>query len=285
MNQEEALKRLQATELEMLRVFRDWCSKKHITWFIDSGTVIGAIRHEGFIPWDDDIDVGLPRKDYDRLLAESKIDFPAGYSIHTSSDSGYTSLFAKMYKDGTVFATNNSIHSGCDQAIYIDIFPYDFLPADKKARKKQSLACANCQRLMYLHYLSDISVPHKGWAGTIEKILCKLGHFIAKKALSPDKIQNKFDSLADYKGDVCNKMMSLPWCGYVPEFEYDDLLPPTQVRFAGLEVPAPHNPISYLKKLYGNWEVLPPVEERHTHMPRRLVFGDSSEWFSDNSIK
>ena len=112
MSQQAALKKLQATELEILLVFKKWCNENNITWFIDSGTCLGAMRHQGFIPWDDDIDVGLPRKDYERLLALSKDGFPEGYSIHTSEDDGYTSLFAKMYKDETVFATQTR---GCGQ--------------------------------------------------------------------------------------------------------------------------------------------------------------------------
>mgnify|MGYP004510167333 CR=1 FL=1 len=281
MNQEEALRRLQETELEMLRVFKDWCADKDITWFIDSGTVIGAVRHQGFIPWDDDIDVGLPRKDYELLLAESACDFPEGYSIHTSADAGYTSLFAKMYKDGTVFDTANTLYSGCEQAIFIDIFPYDYLPVDKADRKRQKSVCAGCQRMMYLHYLSDIAVPHSGILGACEKFGCKVGHQIAKRALNPVAIQKRFDKAAAYDGETCKTMMSLPWCGYMPELDEDVLLPISQAIFEGLEVPAPHKPVQYMEQLYGDWATLPPVEERHTHLPKRLVFSDGTEWRED----
>lgn len=285
MKKNEALSRLQSVELEMLRVFRDWCAEKEITWFIDSGTVIGAIRHQGFIPWDDDIDVGLPREDYNRLLLESAIDFPEGYSIHTSDDYGYTSLFAKMYKDGTAFDTDSSLQSECKQAIYIDLFPYDYLPVSKKERRRQGVTCANCQRLMYLYYLSDIAVPHRGVLGVAERVACKLGHCIVGALIDPHLIQAKFDAAVDFGGQVGTTMMSLPWYGYVPEYEEDTLIPTVSVQFEGLKVPAPHNPVKYLEQLYGDWETIPPVEERHTHMPRRLVFDNGDEWRDEDSCK
>lgn len=100
---------------------------------MDSGTVLGAKRHGGFIPWDDDIDVGMLRTDYDRFIRLSQSGFIEGYSVHTPDNTeGFAGMFAKIYKDGTSFDTEETLYAGLKQGIFIDIFPYDYLPADQK---------------------------------------------------------------------------------------------------------------------------------------------------------
>lgn len=281
MSQQAALKKLQATELEILLVFKKWCNENNITWFIDSGTRLGAMRHQGFIPWDDDIDVGLPRKDYERLLALSKDGFPEGYSIHTSEDDGYTSLFAKMYKDETVFATDITEEAGGSQGIYIDIFPYDYLHNDVKYRVKQERKCANYQKMMHLYYLSNIKVPHAGALGKLEKLLCHVGHFLIKPFADPHRIQERFNLEAQVGSEDSNILECLSFAGYAPSIMKETLLPVSELEFEGLRVPAPHDPVRYLELMYGDWTVLPPVEERHTHLPRKIVFSDGTEWASN----
>lgn len=280
MDEKEALKRLQLTELEMLKVFKGWCEENRLTWFVDSGTALGAMRHKGFIPWDDDIDVGMPRADYNRMLSLAERSFPNGYSIHTDADHGYTSLFAKMYKDGTVFSTNITEQTGCAQSIYIDIFPYDYVPKQKEDRALLLRKCSNAQKLMYLHYLDDVAVPHNGLLGLVERAICKIAHPIARRILKPAKISENFNqriatALIDANYD---KMTSYPWAGYIPVFDTDDLLPVSYLQFEDVRVPAPHDPDKYLTLLYGEWRKLPDENERHTHLPVRLLFNDGSSW-------
>lgn len=280
MSQQVALERLQDTELEMLKVFKKWCSEKGITWFVDSGTCLGAMRHQGFIPWDDDIDVGVPRKDYDRLLTLAKEDFPEGYSIHTSEDPGYTSLFAKMYKDGTVFSTGLTMDAGGFQGIYIDIFPYDHVAFEERHHAKQERKCANLQRMMYLYYLNNVQVPHAGLLGSAERFLCSIGGFFVRKFANPISIQESFDCEARGGGSESNEMENLTFSGYVPAIKEDVLLPVSQLEFEGMKVPAPCDPEKYLSLMYGDWTALPPVEERHTHLPKKIVFSDGATWSS-----
>lgn len=280
LSQKTALEKLQNTELEMLRVFKEWCSEKGITWFVDSGTCLGAMRHRGFIPWDDDVDVGVPREDYDQLLVLAKEDFPEGYSLHTSADSGYTSLFAKMYKDETIFSNDLTMAAGGSQGIYIDIFPYDYLSSEAKLRARQERKCANLQRLMYLHYLADVQVPHNGLLGSLEKLLCSVGHFFIRPFSDPARIQESFDREAKSGNKESAVMECLPFAGYVPAIEEEILLPVSYLEFEGLKVPAPRDPERYLRVMYGDWTVLPPDGERHTHLPKRIVFSDGVEWNS-----
>ena len=106
MNNTEALKKLQDIELDILIMLKDFCLQHDISWFLDGGTVLGAARHKGFIPWDDDIDIGMLREDYDRFVSLAKTELPSGYSLHDWSNTpGYSAMFAKVYKDNTKFYT------------------------------------------------------------------------------------------------------------------------------------------------------------------------------------
>jgi len=123
------LLKLQQTELEILKFFDELCSQHGLTYFITAGTLLGAVRHLGFIPWDDDIDVVMPRKDFDRLAEICREYLPAEYFYQSrKTDADYPFFFAKIRKNGTRVTepTLNKVtmHTG----IYIDIFPLDACP-------------------------------------------------------------------------------------------------------------------------------------------------------------
>lgn len=130
---QDSLQRLQAIERDIVAVIDKICRENDIEYFIDGGTCLGAVRHGGFIPWDDDVDLGMPKADYDRFCAIAPELLPAGYSLHTSTNTrGFSGLWAKVFKDGTRFIDDNSREAGCEQGVFVDIFPYCQLDADSK---------------------------------------------------------------------------------------------------------------------------------------------------------
>jgi lipopolysaccharide cholinephosphotransferase len=115
-------------------VFVSLCEKHNLCYFFTGGTLLGAVRHKGFIPWDDDIDVGMLRKDYEKLIYICKKEQPAGYFLQEARTYGkYWHTYAKLRKDNTLVLENNpppfipNEHRGVD----IDIFPYDATSSDK----------------------------------------------------------------------------------------------------------------------------------------------------------
>ena len=136
----EVLKRLQQTELEILKDFASVCDKYKLPYFVVYGTAIGAVRHHGFIPWDDDTDVAMLRKDYDRFLEVVDQELGDKYKILTPEiDKNYAGSVTHLQRKGTKFVPEFSKDLKCDMCIDLDIFPLDHVAMDPKKAKIQEL--------------------------------------------------------------------------------------------------------------------------------------------------
>ena len=279
MDEAEALKKLQRSELDILIAVAKLCDEHGLRWWLDSGTALGAIRHEGFIPWDDDIDIGMPRDDYDRFLKLAAEYLPEGFSLHTALNTGaFAGLFAKVYKDHTRFENAESRASGITPGMFLDVFPYDYVPRDTKSRKKLLRQIFFLQRRSYLYFSYVITTPHKqGPLSVIEKAGCSILHSVERRFVKDSSVyQRAYDSCvanAPQDGLLC----PATWHSQ-PVFEAYELLPTATAVFEGYQFPVPNNPDGYLEKLYGDWRKLPDPADRHTHLPLLLDFGDGTVW-------
>ena len=118
--------------LEMLDKFISVCEKYELNWFADSGTLLGAIRKGKIIDWDDDIDIIMPRDDYNRLLAVGQKEFESPYFFQTPQTDSLFSIHAKIRYDGTTFLTEKEYAGSHHKGIFIDIFPLDSVPDDEQ---------------------------------------------------------------------------------------------------------------------------------------------------------
>lgn len=278
-NSAETLRKLQMTELEILKVIKDFCEEHHIEWFVDGGTALGARRHEGFIPWDDDVDVAMVGEEFDRFLRLAEEGLPEGYSLHTSRNTpGYAAFFAKVYKDGTRFVTAETEEAGCPQGIYVDVFAYDRLPADPRERERRIRLARRLQHLSYLYHAKTIQVPGRGLLGSLQRLGCRVAHVFVHALMSPRSLERKFaEEVRSGISDPSDDCLNLCWTNAGP-FPLDVLLPVSTLTFEGVEVPVPRDCDRYLEILYGDWRALPSPEERHTHFPKLLDFGDGVVW-------
>lgn len=132
----EVLKKLQKVQTEILEDYIKVCEKYNLTYFMLGGTGIGVVRHQGFIPWDDDIDVAMPREDYDRFMEVMESELGDKYKILTPLvDKNYACNVTHLQKKGTKFVPYTSRKMKCDLCIDIDIFPLDHMPDDPKKGK------------------------------------------------------------------------------------------------------------------------------------------------------
>ena len=133
----EQLKCLQEIEIDILKEIERVCDVLDIQYFANYGTLLGAVRHKGFIPWDDDIDICMLRKDYDRFILEAPKVLKKGYTLqHFLVDPNTPTYHAKVRKDGTRFAEDYIENMPIHQGIFVDVFPYDKTADDEECRKK-----------------------------------------------------------------------------------------------------------------------------------------------------
>lgn len=129
------MKKVWAVELDLLYEFSRICEKHQLKWFAHAGTMLGAIRHKGFIPWDDDIDVVMPRIDYEKLcgIAEKELSYPY-FLQNEDSDPLFGKLFSKLINLQTTCIEYSDKDSPSKHCIFIDVFPYDHIPDDDRVR-------------------------------------------------------------------------------------------------------------------------------------------------------
>ena len=278
MEKQEALRKLQMVELDILEAFASFCDENNLTWFLDSGSALGAVRHKGFIPWDDDIDVGMLREDYDRFIELTSCQFVEGYSVHTARNTtGFAGMFAKIYKDGTSFDTEETLDAGLNQGIFVDIFPYDYLAEKRIAQLRQRFGAKIWQSVSYLMHSSHIVVPHKGIIGSLERGLCSWAHHIVKRMFSAEIVCRRFENAIKCNSEASSLLLPFAWPNIkgIPE---PVLVPVSYAEFEGLSFPCPARAINYLEQMYGNWSIIPDPENRRTHLPLRIDFGDGTVW-------
>lgn len=128
------LRALQMVELEIMRIFTEICDRHNLRYYIVGGTMLGAVRHKGFIPWDDDMDVGMPRLDYEKFMEIAPAELPEGFAVRSfRHDESYDRCFSKLVNTRVVL-TNDSNTVQTTEFAWLDIFPFDGMPGSRLGR-------------------------------------------------------------------------------------------------------------------------------------------------------
>lgn len=156
----ELLRKVQIEQLELAKEIKRVCEILNIPYFLDAGTLLGAIRHEGFIPWDDDLDMGMLRSAYDKFLKEAPAVLGEEYFLQTwHSDLNYGLPFAKLRKNNTVYKEEAAQNSGAHCGFYVDIFPYDVYPEDERKQQWQKRDMIYTDVLLW----QNVDISHGLW--------------------------------------------------------------------------------------------------------------------------
>ena len=252
----EKRKKIWAIELDIYLELAKVCKKHNLTFWGDGGTLLGAIRHNGFIPWDDDMDIIMPREDYNKLLKIGPEEFKNPYFLQTPyTDPGFVFSYTKLRNSNTSCISKWFAKGGFNHGIHIDIFPLDYINLDKFEEEKAIITECIMKNSSYMRRNSVDILEGK-----------RLENY--KKYQTDDPIREyetmqKIASNPDYKGSeyVANCI--------VPSIEssaqiwksswYKDTL---MHQFETIELPIPKEYDKRLKAVYGDYMKFPPIENR-----------------------
>lgn len=250
------LRQCQLTELYLLDVFVEICDKHNLQYFLNYGTLLGAMRHQGFIPWDDDIDVGMPWKDYRKFLKIAPMELSGQFLLQTPQRyPGVEAPFTKLRDTQSFFCeVHTQVSLPC--GIYIDIFPMIKFP--KLSRSKSVFLtniCATAWQSARIHR----TLPHGSvlgiWVSGIKAFVWTAIYMVSFLLIKALKL-------------ICPCIWKVhPSFGLVPYqgFPNQTLFPLRKQLFEGKEYAIPNDPDAVLTQYYGDWRTPPPPEKRVWH--------------------
>ena len=256
----EQIEKLKLIEIELLRCFIGVCEKLEINYFVIGGTLLGAVRHKGFIPWDDDIDVGLKREDFElfrKKAPELLNDYIFMQDIYT--DKNVPISFIKLRDNRHLFLEKAVSTFAINQGVYIDVFPLDYYPESKIKQ-----LYFNIKNNIYIQRVNlefpDIIKSHTRSRRVYDRLLKFIFPDYRKVVAYRDGLYKKQSKQATKY--ICN------YCGawgkreIVPSFYFDRYI---YLDFEDLKVKAPKDFDNYLKHIYGEYMMLPPENKRVPH--------------------
>ena len=269
MENQDYLRKLHGEILRIMDEIHRVCTKNGLTYYIVGGTLLGAVRHQGFIPWDDDLDIAMPRDDFDRFIqiAEKELG-PDFYLNWITTNPNYWNIYPKVCLGGTTF-DEGFIKCDRPMGIFVDIFPLDLSPEYSPSLEKAK------KLIRRLHYVS-LERSTRYMRGIKSFAYKTISLFVPNKlcykwqrhlALSASKKGKSHYANFGSQYALRKQVMPVEWYGKGVPLCFED-------RYYNAPAAYPR----VLESIYGkNYMRLPPVEKRRSHYPERVVFSDHTE--------
>lgn len=298
----ETLRAIQVLCTFILEEIDRVCKILDIHYFAYAGTALGSVRHQGFIPWDDDADVALLRDDYERFIREAPKHLREPFIIQdVHNTKNWSSISSCLAIKGITFVPANINPITSHKYLGVDLFALDALDNNLRKRKKQLRSCFFWGRIIYIRATPRPFIPYRGLkkfaihsACTCIHLLLRLCRIDASKIYAYWKKSSTaaYAELEEAKAAIIHKTGESSEQTTDPQksahptvadftdqhplvwsMSLDEIFPLGQGTFEWLQVPLPCKLDSILTRNYGNYRELPPVEKRKTHYPAKLDFG------------
>ena len=258
------LKKLQTVLLEMLTELDRICRSNGIDYTLSGGTMLGAIRHGGFIPWDDDVDVSMLRKDYDKLreICKTRLDSDKYFFQDNTTDPEYPWGYGRLRRKNSEFVRKGQEHMKMRTGIFLDVFPNDYIPDFYPLRLAHSFCCFIVRKVLYSE--SGKVVSNKWLERSIYSVLSKIPRKAAFSVCEKLIVQkpSKFCRCLTFPPPKSRNL------GTDVKF-FDEYI---DVSFEGHKFRATKLYKEYLEFKYGDYMTLPPPSMRHWHPAAEITF-------------
>ncbi|MBQ2865971.1 MAG: LicD family protein [Clostridia bacterium] len=259
----EEIREYQLAQLELIKMMDDLCSQLNLTYYIIGGTLLGAVRHKGFIPWDPDIDIAMPRKDYEAVREYFDTHKSERYFYqHYSTEKNHLSPHAliKIKESHVLFKYVSTHFKPRYDGIYLDIFPLDYAPSSKKLQKEQMRKIKILKEIVIRKaaYAYDSNSRLKIFAKRCISLLLAPISFALLNRMMDETMQKYNDHPAGYLVSMASHYSY--WKQLMAASIYGE---PTRIDFEGLSLAAPAETHNYLTRIYKNYMELPPEDQRN----------------------
>lgn len=255
MEKEISLQEQKKIEIEILDYLDTICQKHSIQYFLAAGTLLGAIRHKGFIPWDDDIDVILLRDDYEKLIKVLENEKSKYKLLSRNTNSQYFYLFSKLVDSDTCLIESD-VPQIPEYGIYIDIFPLDYLPNNYTKRRREQ------RKILILRRFWGAAITTKMKDSISKKIMKRIAHILGWRFFR-DLLDRECKKINQTKTNYveCVVAADNPYRNVKREWFNTSI----NATFEGKQYPVPSRYDEYLTELFNDYMSLPPEEQQVTH--------------------
>lgn len=273
----EELRHVQTVAVRILNEFDRVCRALDIPYVVYGGTAIGAVRHHGFIPWDDDVDVALSRAAYERFLREAPELLSSEFAIaNARTMAEFPSTYSQLTLKGTLFIPDFYKAATYRPPLSLDVFPLDNVADDPRAARRQCRATWVWGRLKFLRATATPYLALTGWKRFLVLAACAIAHgSMCVLHVSPRWIQQQWEGAARrYEGEETRLVADfsdrspMDWAT-----SEEEMFPAIDVPFEDITVRLPRHYDAILTRGYGDYMRLPPMEERKNHHPFLVDLG------------
>lgn len=262
-----SLRELQLIELDILKEFIKVCEKNNLTYYAIGGTLLGAVRHKGFIPWDDDIDIAMPREDYEMFISIYNKTLPDNYILRIFANDEHSNLITWLIDSNYILNKKENLYRGESQYPFIDIFSIDGMPNNKFMRNWTIFRVLLARMKIALYYKESIdqTKKRKWWEKIVINLFNKLP---TKRMINREKEYQKIERILKK-----NTMQESCFSGTIlGAYRGREIVPSSywgknkKIQFEDIQINVPEETDKYLTHMYGDYMKLPPENQRRSHI-------------------